>query len=321
MCTAVADRGLFGRTLDLEYSYGEEIVITPRSYRFEFSDKTATDKHYAIIGVAHVSSNTPLYYDGINEAGLGAAALNFPEYAVYHPHKRGQYNIASFELIPWILSQCDSVDSAQTLLQNVNITADSFSEELKPTPLHWIIADKTRAIIVESTADGMQIYENQLGVMTNSPSFPFHLAKTAEYMHLDSNPPTNTIAPSIELELYSRGMGAIGLPGDYSSSSRFVRTVFAKNHTTGYENKDRQISRFFHIMDTVSVPKGCVKTDEGKEVYTVYTSCGDLSSGRYFYTTYGCRRIIGVDLHGFDLEDEALYRVKMENHEDILLKK
>ncbi len=320
MCTAISQKELFGRTLDLEYSYGEEVVVTPRNYRFDFIYGDTAISHYAMIGVAHVVGEVPLYYDAINETGLGAAALNFPGCAVYCPCKAEKRNIASYELIPWLLCRCDSVDFAEKLLREVNITQDSFSEELQTTPLHWMISDKDRAITVESTSDGLNIYDNPVGVMTNSPIFPYHMNKTAEYMHLNSDPPRNTIAPTVKLSQYSRGMGAIGLPGDYSSSSRFVRAVFAKNHTVESASDENSISRFFHIMDTLAVPIGCIKTDEGKSVRTVYTSCGDLDSRNYYFTTYGCRRITGVRMYDFALDGKNLIKIKMNGCEDVLWK-
>lgn len=294
MCTAVKDNTLFGRTLDLEYSYDEKIVIVPREYDFTFSGRRIR-KHYAMIGVAHIANGYPLFYDAMNEKGLAAAGLNFPVNAVYHDPADAELknNVAAFELIPWVLSLCDTVDYAEKLLCDTNITNVPFSPELPPTPLHWIIADQYRAITVEQTCNGLAIYENPYGVMTNSPTFPYHLFRVADYMALDSSIGVNTLCPDIILKVYSRGMGGIGLPGDYSSCGRFVRAVFAKNHTT---MEERHINRFFHIMDTVSIPKGCVKTDEGKDVSTVYTSCADLEELAYYFTTYDSRRIKCVKL-------------------------
>lgn len=318
MCTAVYTGRLFGRTLDLEYSLDEEIVLTPRKFPLEFLHVPRTSEHYAIIGVAHVSGSTPLYYDGINEAGVGMAALNFPGFAKYHKRRDEGYSVASYELIPWILGQCESVDAAEKLLTGATVTDESFSLSMPSTPLHWMIADRHRAITVESTEEGTRIYRNEVGVMTNSPPFPYHMTNLAEHMHLDAKNPVNSLCPDIQLSPYSRGLGAVGLPGDWSSSSRFVRAVFALSHTEGAGSDDEKISRFFHITDTVSVPDGCIITDEGKRVRTVYTSCGDLFDGRYYYTTYGCRRITGVGMREFELNSDRLVRLKMNRREDIL---
>ncbi len=294
MCTAISETGkyhLFGRTLDLEMSYGESVTVAPRNFAFRFRHEETIKEHSAIIGIAHISGETPLYYDAMNEEGLSMAGLNFPGNAVYNEEREGFFNVASFELIPFVLSKCKSVGEARELLLRTNITRDSFSEKLPTTPLHFIISDKYESITVEPLSGGLRIYDNPFGVLANNPTFDFHITYLANFMGLSSESPKNNLCPEIKLDRYSRGMGAVGLPGDYSSSSRFVRAVFAKNHTTHKDDEAGEVNRFFHIMDTVSVPCGCVKTDEGRDVLTVYTSCASAESGKYYYTTYENRAI------------------------------
>ena len=317
MCTAITEGNLFGRTLDLECSYGESIVITPRKYKFNFLHEKQQTSHTAIIGVAHIHNGIPLYYDAMNEHGLAVAALNFPNSAVYLPFQKGKYNIASFELIPWILGCCKNVADAKALLSNTNLTSDSISDELPTTPLHWMISDATESITAEPMREGLKIYENTVGTLTNEPTFDFHMTNLSNYMSLSPLPPKNSLCPSVELKRYSRGMGAIGLAGDFSSASRFVRTVFAKSHTLKANTENSDISRFFHIMDTVAQPLGCVITDEGRPASTVYTSCADLSKGIYYYTTYNCRRIHGVKMSSVDLNGKTIIEIPMKNEEDI----
>lgn len=306
MCTAIFDNGFFGRTLDLECSYGESVVITPRGYRFKYLYENDTGDN-AIIGVAHIENGVPLYYDAMNENGLCIAGLNFPKYAVYQPHIEGKINIASFELIPFILRNCDSVKDAIEILKDINITNDSFSENLPASPLHWMIADKNEAIVVEAMKDCLKIYKNPFGVMTNSPDFNFHKINLSNYMMLDSKAPTNTLC-STELTKYSRGLGAFGLPGDFSSASRFVKGVFVKNHTV---TDNDNVGRFFHIMDSVSVPCGCIITDTGDAVYTVYTSCMDISKCDFYYTTYENRDVKKVGMYDFDLNENKIVKIEM----------
>ena len=319
MCTAISDtlsHHLFGRTLDLECSYGESAVITPRAFPLEFLCENALTRHHAIIGIAHVCDGTPLYYDAVNEAGLAIAALNFPSCAVYHPRKANKNNIASFELITWILGGCESVDEAAKLLKNTNILPDSFSDTLPATPLHWLIADKRRAVTVESVSAGLEIYENPFGVLTNAPAFPYHTLNVSNYMQVGASPPENRIYPKAEISPYSRGIGALGLPGDFSSPSRFVRAVFAKAHTVCESNAD-EISRFFHVMDTVSQPLGCALTEDGRPISTVYTCCADTENCVYYFTTYACRRIRAVSLAHTDINSSTLTAVPIDNDEDV----
>ncbi len=320
MCTAISDTGsshLFGRTLDLEFSYGESVVIVPRKFHFDFLYEGKCDTHPAIIGTAHVSGGYPLFYDAANECGLAAAALNFPEYAAYHNYKSGAHNLASFEVIPFVLSRCESLEDAKKLLTGLNITPDSFKEELPTSPLHWIISDKSGSLVLESTAAGIDVYDNPFGVLTNSPPFPYHITNIRNYLSLSSTQPQNQIYPEAELAPYSRGMGAMGLPGDASSASRFVRAVFSKANTEHTSEKLSEISRFFHITDTVSQPLGFARTDEGNPIYTVYTSCIDTSDMNYYFTTYDCRRIQCVAMKDFPTHSSALLTLPIDNSEDI----
>jgi len=294
MCTAISDNSgifLFGRTLDLERSYDERVILTPRKKSLDFLHVSPTVEHLAMLGIGIVFENMPLYFDAINESGLGVAALNFPRSAVYRDILPSACNLASFEVIPYILAHCNSISSAKEVLNEVNITKESVSGTLPTSPLHWIISDKDGSAVLESTAEGVRIYDDPLGVLTNEPPFPYHLSNVTSFAALSSAPPYNKLAPSVELSPHSRGAGAFGLPGDYSSPSRFVRAVFMKNHADRAESKDEAISRFFHVMDTLAVPKGAIKTDEGASVYTVYTSCGDPESMTYYFTTYSSRRI------------------------------
>ena len=321
MCTAISDHSspshLFGRTLDLECSYGEQNVITPRAFAFDFLYEPPQPRHLALIGTAHILNDRPLYYDAVNEAGLAIAALNFPSLAVYHAPRAGAHNVTSFELIPWLLGQCETLDDTKRLLHDTVITSDQAADDLPATPLHWLIADAHGAVTVESAKEGLKLYDNAVGVLTNAPDFPYHMTHLADFSRLDSAFLKNSLCPSIDLPLYSRGMGALGLPGDPSSASRFVRAVFAKYHTLPDTDELAPVSRFFHVMDTVAQPRGLAITEDGRPVFTVYTSCIDTAQGIYYFTTYDCRRIRAARLHSADLENGALTVLPMQSDENV----
>lgn len=306
MCTAISYKSTdhyFGRNLDLEYSYQEEVTITPRNFPLPFCSGTVMHQHFAIIGMATVSEDYPLYYDATNEAGLSVAALNFPENAVYFPEDAHKDNIAPYELIPWILGQCSSVSEAEVLLKKVNIVNISFSKEYPLTPLHWLIADKEKSVTAEQLASGLHIHENPVGVLTNNPPFDFHMHNMQNYSKLTSREPVCDISD----KPYSRGLGGFGLPGDLSSPSRFVRAVFTRDNSVTDHTDTTDISQFFHILSCVEQTEGCVKADKGY-VKTVYTSCCNTDKGIYYYTTYENRQITGVHLHNVDLNGQSLSR-------------
>lgn len=229
MCTAATYQTrdfYFGRTLDYEFSYPSEVIITPRHFPLFFRHTGSMNEHYAIIGMAYVANGYPLYYDAINEKGLGMAGLNFVGNAAYAAPCEGKENIAQFEFIPWILAHCADLREARAALTGMNLTGTPFSETLPPASLHWLIADASGAIVVESMADGLHIYDDPVGILTNNPPFPQQMAILNRYRGLSPRQPQNTFAPGVELPCYSRGMGAKGLPGDLSSDSRFVRGRF-----------------------------------------------------------------------------------------------
>jgi choloylglycine hydrolase len=309
MCTAISYKTevfYFGRTLDYDFSYGEQVTVTPRNFPLAFRGKGMLTHHYAIIGMAHVTQNYPLYYDAVNEKGLGVAGLNFVGNAQYRPRIDSKDNIANFEFIPWILAQCATVAEAKKLLDRINLTDEAFSEQLPPAQLHWIIADQSEAITVESVTDGLRICTNPVGVLTNNPPFDQQMLHLTNYMHLSPNEPKNRFCKTLDLTPYSRGMGAMGLPGDLSSQSRFVRAAFTKLNSVCDGTESGSISQFFHILGSVSQTRGCCRLEEGKYEITIYTSCANASRGIYYYTTYGNLQINAIDMHQENLNRDQL---------------
>ena len=316
MCTAItydAKDHYFGRNLDLEYSYKERITVTPRNFVFEFRKMGKLESHYAMIGMAYISAGYPLYYDATNEKGLSAAGLNFPDNADYKPFCAEKDNIAPFELIPWILSQCATVGEAEKLLGRINLLKEAFSSELPLSPLHWIISDRERSITLEPLKDGVKIYENPVGVLTNNPTFDYQLFNLNNYMTLTKGRPKN--AWNLPLQEYSRGMGAMGLPGDASSMSRFVRATFVKMNSVSGESEKESVNQFFHILKYVEMQRGCVELEKNVYEITVYSSCCNTDRGIYYYCTYDNSRIWAVDMHKEDLNGSALiaYPLMVEN--------
>ena len=319
MCTAVTFRTnnhYFGRNLDFEYDFGECVVITPRNYPFHFRKTSTVTSHYAIIGMAVMDNDYPLYFDATNEKGLSMAGLYFPGNAVYHPEKQGMKNISPFEFIPWILGSCETIAQVRDKLQKLNLADIPYSKEFPLTPLHWIIADKDCSIVVEPMADGIKVFDNPLGVLTNNPPFDFHLHNLTGYLNLTAKEAENRFAPTGNITPYSRGMGAIGLPGDLSSASRFVRAAFVKLNSVCENTETASISQFFHILNSVAQQEGCVQVGHKYE-RTIYTSCCNTDTGIYYYTTYTNSRIIGVSMHDADLDSANLIFCPLRTAQDI----
>ena len=285
MCTAMNIHGCFGRTLDLEHTYAEQVVICPRDFPLAMRHQPTIAHHHAIIGMATVAEGYPLYYDGMNECGLAMAGLHFPHSGAYGAAQEG--DVASFELIPYVLGRCATLEEARAALAEVRVCGTPFSADFPPSKLHWMVADGKDSIVVESTAEGVQVHDNPVGVLTNEPPFPTQLAGWEAHAHLTADEPQET-PPHL-----GRGSAAIGLPGDFSSPSRFVRGAFIAANS---EDGGDPVGQFFHAMAAVEVPQGCLRLPDGRRVVSQYTACMDVAAGTYYFRTYGCHRIQAVRL-------------------------
>ena len=315
MCTAITyatKDHYFGRTLDLEYAYRETVTVTPRNFPL-----FGMPRHRAIIGMAYVAEGMPLYYDAVNEAGLAMAGLNFPGNAAYVPAGKEGQNVPSFAFLPWVLGQFSTVKEAKTALKNLKITDERFSEALPPTPLHWMIADRESVVVVEQTTEGLQVYDNPVGDMTNNPPFPVQLFYLRNFMGVSPNPAENRFCRGLPLTEYSRGMGGLGLPGDLSSASRFVRAGFTRCNAVSGTGEEESVNQFFHILGSVEQQRGCVRLPDGYEI-TRYTSCCNLDRGIYYYTTYENHQITAVDMHRENLDGDSLTSYAPGQEEKIL---
>jgi choloylglycine hydrolase len=320
MCTAVnlkTGDHYFGRNLDLDRSYGEEVCIIPQNFPLKFRKSNTLNTHYAIIGMATVVDGTPLFYDAANEYGLAMAGLNFPDNAQYYCENRDKDNICSFEFIPWILSKCKNLSEAKKLLDNINILNIPYSERLPVSPLHWIISYKSDSVVVECMSDGMHIFDNYLGILTNNPPFPLQMFNLNNYRHLSSTNGENKFLKYTVLENYCQGLGGIGLPGDVSSMSRFVRMAFYKENSVSATDETHSVSQFFHLLSSVEMCRGGCLVPSGEYDITVYSSCINTDKGLYYYTTYDNHQINLVDMHCTDLESTEISRYPLILSEQI----
>lgn len=320
MCTAITYRTrdhYFGRNLDLERSFGERVVITPREYPLKFRRSGELQRHYAMIGMALEKDGYPLYFDATNEKGLSVAGLNFPGNAVYRPEAVGKDNIAPFELIPWLLGQCADLRDIRVMLERFNLIGLNFSEQIPLTPLHWLIADKDGSLVLESVKDGLRVYDNPVGVLTNNPTFDMQLFNLNNYMNLSPELSENRFSERLDLESYSLGLGAMGLPGDFSSMSRFVRAVYMRENSVSGAEESESLSQFFHILGNAAPLRGSVRMGNGMNEIAQYSSCCNTDRGIYYYVTYENSRIEGVDMHRVNLDGSKLISYPLINEQHI----
>ena len=321
MCTAsnyITDNHYFGRNFDYEISYNERVTITPRNYKFEFRKIDPIESHYAIIGIAAGIDGYPLYYDACNEKGLSIAGLNFAGNAVYREVEEDMVNITPFELIPYLLGKASSVSEARDLLAEINLVNINFADELPLSPLHWMMSDEHEAIVIEPMADGLKIFDNPVGVLTNNPPFDKQLFFLNNYRALSNKNPEKTFGGDFDMDEYSRGMGAIGLPGDLSSASRFAKVAFTRANSYSDSDEASSVGQFFHILGSVEQQNGCTFiADPDLYEYTIYTSCYNTNKCILYYRTYHNSQITAVDLNNEDLDSTELINYLLINEEQI----
>ena len=199
----------------------------------------------------------------------------------------------------------------------MSLVNEPFNSELPVSELHWMISDKSGSVVVESTPSGFFVYDDPLGVLTNNPEFPQQQLHVNNYMGLSAKPPENRFCPNLPLKPYSRGMGAIGLPGDLSSESRFARAAFVKANSVCGDTEEECVSQVFHILTSVENPSGCCELENGTYQITQYTCCCNCDKGIYYYNYYNNHQINAVDMRREDLCSEDLKIFEPQNKERI----
>lgn len=312
MCTAInvkLNDTYFGRNLDLDYIFDANIIVVPRNYEIKFKREFPLLSHYAMLGVGTIVDNYPLYADVINEKGLSIAALNFPFNAKYYEYDANKLNLATYELILYLMGTCASISDVKRKLKFINVLNEEFSKEIKLTPLHFLISDKDSSIVLETTIDGMKVYDNPHNILTNNPPFNYQLEYLSSFLNL-SNESLDPDKVSIASQLfYSYGGGAYGLPGDFSSASRIIKANFVKNYLVPSFDELENVRSFFSVLDSVYMPYGSIKTVHGYE-HTMYTTCYNLNRGILYYKTYENPNINEVSFASYDLDQKTLFMDK-----------
>lgn len=282
MCTALTYAGTdfyFGRNLDLDRDYGERVTVMPRSFSFPMKCMPDLTEHYALIGMSVISDGYPLFFEATNEKGLSMAGLNFPDNAFYNEKKEDALNLAPYELIPYLLGKCSCLSQLRKEAEKLNIVSIPFNKSFPLSPLHWIISDKSGSLTIESRKDGLKIFENPCGVLSNNPVFEKQMLNLIR---------------------------AQELPGDFSSESRFIRGAYLTENTSPKKSEKESIGQFFRMLSLVSVPEGFIETD-GKPHFTRYSCCCNTDKGIYYYNRCEDYKTQSVDMYKWNLNTDKLF--------------
>lgn len=304
MCTAITlqSRGagmFFGRTMDFSFDIEPSVYLIRPNYVWN-SDPNSnpiTD-YYGFIAIGQEIEGLLAFFDGVNERGFAAAALYFAGYAQYNTAaEHGREPIASFDFLHYILGQCGSVEDLERLIGQVSIIGAADPVTRTIAPLHWIAADKSgKCVVVEQTEQGLRLFQNPIGVLANSPDFPWHLTNLRNYMNASPEQKEAVQWGKIPLSPFGQGAGTSPLPGGYTSPERFARTSYLKTHIVVPKSQTETVVSCFHIMESVSIPKGAVITGRNTFDYTKYTAFMNLDTCEYFFRTYDNAQITTAGL-------------------------
>lgn len=319
MCTHIVLKNknsklLSARTMDFSLELNPLALVFPRNYSVDFIYENPMNNHFAFSGLG---KDVGKYYlaDGINEHGLSCAALYFEGYAKYNEDcDKQKINLAPQEFLHWILASSKNVEDVIKNIQNINIVSYVLEFIAKAAPLHWVITDATgKSIIVEPLDGELVVEENKVGVLTNSPDLNWHYTNMRNYIALDINQLNPRKINDLTLQPFGQGSGSFGLPGDYTPPSRFVRAVFNKLSCRMEDSKDDLLIASFAILNNVMITKGSVKTAHNTIDYTQYVSSISHEDLTYYFKTYRNPNIRSFSLLNFDLDENKLIVLEIDD--------
>ncbi|MBQ3452607.1 choloylglycine hydrolase [Candidatus Saccharibacteria bacterium] len=315
MCTGARfsdDQGnmYFGRNLDWSTPYGQKVVITPRGYKYKSAFLGEMSNSPALIGMGIIAENTPLYFDCANEWGLAIAGLNFPGYAAYEADAvEGKTNVAAYEFPLWVALNFKTVDEAEKALKNVAIVSKPINEQYPVSQLHWIIGDAKRSIVVEYTAQGMEIFKNDVDILTNQPGYGWHKENLRNYMNLFPQMPKEVKWGKEKMTAFGSGSLMRGIPGGFYSTDRFIRVAYLNTHYPVQSDEASNVSRLFHTLTGVAMIDGGAQMGDGAYEKTIYTGGYSTLTQTYYYSTYEDPAIKSVALKDHNLDSAELIMV------------
>lgn len=319
MCTHIVIKNntslMAARTMDFSFPLQPTMYVMPRNYPIEYISKgLKLEKHKAFLGLGQ-NINGHVFADGINEYGLSCAALYFEGYAKYNTEEvNGKVNLAPHEIVSYILASCKDTEDVQKVFQNINLVAHDLALVGAVTPLHWVVVDSSgKSIVIEPMEDGVSIKENAIGVVTNSPNLEWQLTNLRNYISLSPNADNNLKIDDLELKPFGQGSGSFGLPGDYTPPSRFIRAAYNKFTVEKGKTEKDLVKTAYHILNTVSVPKGAVITNSKQIDYTQYTTYMSLLTKTYYFKTYDNINVMSINLMDYNLDKDSITDIQVDH--------
>ena len=318
-----------GRTVEFGIKIDASVAMVPRGYAFTGETPSGeglkyTAKH-AAVGV-YAYEDVKLM-DGINDAGLVAGAFYLPTFAAYTPvtAQNQSKGLSPVEFPNWLLTQFATVAEVRKAVQagDVIITPTVVAGwGATPPPFHYVVYDKTGASIVIEPIDGkLVIHDNPLGVVTNSPTYDWHMTNLRNFISLNPNNVDSGKIGKLELQAFGMGNGMWGLPGDFSPPSRFVRAALFSGNAIPSANAAEGINHVFHVLNNFDIPKGVARANQDGTItadYTQVTTARDPQNLRFYYKTYDDQTIRVIDMKELDLDAKEIMKFAVVSNQPVV---
>jgi choloylglycine hydrolase len=317
---------IFARTLEFGMDLQSNIIIVPRGKEFVGTAPGNTaglrwKSKYGIVGTN--AFDMPVTIDGLNEKGLSVGLFYFPGFAKYQELRSEDFRnaLAPWELGVFLLGTCSDVREAVAAAKSVRVGEVVQKDMGIVPPAHFIVTDASgTSVVLEYIGGELKVHANPLNVMTNSPTFDWHMTNLSNYVNLTDKNVEQIEVAGLEIRGFGQGSGMLGLPGDFTPPSRFVRAVAFSKSALPVEKANDGVLQAFHILNQFDIPKGAARSnDHGKEVsdYTLWTSAADLKNLRYYFRTFDNSRIRMVDLKAMDLDAKEIRTILMKGVEQV----
>ena len=321
-CTGImlktkAGKTVSGRTLEFGVEVSTSLVAVPENYRFvgktNNGDGMKYKSKYAMTGIITYSDIN--IADGMNSAGLSAGAFYFPTFAQYTQltEENQSKALSPVDFNNWILAQFATVDEVKKAIENdevvvVSTVLDGWGDEAPP--FHYVVYDKNgNCIVIEPTKGKLVVFDNPIGVMTNSPTFDWHMINLRNYTNMKTENANSMTINGVTFKQLGQGSGMMGIPGDFTPPSRFVRATAFSVTALPTETTIDAIKDVFHILNNFDIPKGFSREVVDGKIYADYTqlTCArDPQTLKYYYKTYNDQNVKEFDLNTFDSKSKKI---------------
>ena len=320
---------VYARTLEFATNLESDAIVVPRGYERAGATPDGKDGLKWTVKYAAVGANgmgQPYLFDGLNEKGLSGGLFYFPGTAVYPPYDAAQANrtLAAWQLNSWILENFATVEEVKANLDKIVVPSEVFKPMGIVLPVHFVVHDASgKCIVIEPTGGRLKVYDNPLGTITNAPEFDWHITNLRNYVNLAATDGGPARLGPVTLQPLGQGSGMLGLPGDFTPPSRFVRAAFFSKSEYRTATGRETVLQAFHILNNFDIPLGSVR-DSDKDAhgnppadYTQWTAASDLVAKCYYFKTYENNRIRMIPLMKMELDAEEIRTISMKGREEV----